>query len=369
MSQSEPVALRHVMEFTTKIVARRADAASTILGPSAGRTGLPAAPRRVVSRRGPHARGSHRRRESPSAPYPTRLRAGAAAAASGVDRGPRPRRCGARHRLQTPIRRVPQLLRPGAPGRVHSHDALPALRRAVRRRVVGLGLARVRSAHGPAGAGHAGAGPRPRAESARRGVRSGASDSGLATRAARSRPPVPRLAARLRSQPPRARSRRRHALPLLAAVPHQLGDALLEPAPLLLIAGPLHRREVALHLAIFVPTDLLPPNLILLPLAHQLLHAILVRRSRGKLGAKGLIDVTLARPDRLAPLFEAPLRRVQLAGLPGIPPPRRAPLPGPALLPSLPQLPRLPPVCRRGAAPNPPPMPPQRRRRRAPQDP
>src|ERR1051325_900634 len=104
-------------------------------------------------------------------------------------------------------------------------------------------------------------------------------------------------------------------LPLLAAVPDQLGDALLEAAPLLLVARPLHRRQVALHFTILVAIDLLQRALILLPLAHQLLHPILVRGLRRELGVERLVDLTLARADRLALLFEALLRRVQLAGL------------------------------------------------------
>src|SRR5256885_5572246 len=132
-------------------------------------------------------------------------------------------------------------------------------------------------------------------------------------------------------------------------MPDQLGDALLEPAPRLLIAGPLHRRQVALHFPILVPIDTLQLELVLLPLAHQLLHPILVRGLRGQLGVERLVDLALARADRLALLLEAPLRRVQLAGLIVAQPQRGAHVLGPALPNLRPKLLRLRPVWRRRA--------------------
>src|SRR6266566_4367741 len=69
-----------------------------------------------------------------------------------------------------------------------------------------------------------------------------------------------------------------HALlaALLLAVTDQLGHLVLKPAPLLLIARTLHRREVALHVAILVAIDLLQLELVFLSLVHQLLHAVFV---------------------------------------------------------------------------------------------
>src|SRR5690348_6090198 len=139
-------------------------------------------------------------------------------------------------------------------------------------------------------------------------------------------------------------------LPLLAPVPHQLGHPLLEPAPLLLIASPLHRRQVALHLAILVAIDLLQLELVLLPLAHQLLHAILIRGLRGELGVERLVELTLTGANRLALLLEASLRRVQLPGLLVAQPQRRAHVLGPALPYLSPELPRLRRVRRRSGA-------------------
>src|SRR5437016_11047512 len=159
-------------------------------------------------------------------------------------------------------------------------------------------------------------------------------------RAALRRPPVASAEPGLRARAP-PRSRRRHALPLLAAMPDQLGDALLEPAPRLLIAGPLHRRQVALHFPILVPIHTLQLELVLLPLAHQLLHPILVRGLRGQLGVERLVDLALAGADRLALLLETPLRRVQPAGLIVAQPQRGAHVLGPALSHLLPELPRL----------------------------
>src|SRR6266576_2358912 len=133
-------------------------------------------------------------------------------------------------------------------------------------------------------------------------------------------------------------------------MPDQLGDALLESAPRLLIAGPLHRRQVALHFPILVPIDTLQLELVLLPLAHQLLHPILVRGLRSQLGVERLVDLALACADRLALLLEAPLRRVQLAGLIVAQPQRGAHVRGPALPHLCPKLLRLRPVWRRRGA-------------------
>src|SRR5205823_11957039 len=111
-----------------------------------------------------------------------------------------------------------------------------------------------------------------------------------------------------------------------------------------------HRRQVALHFPILVPIDTLQLELVLLPLAHQLLHPILVRGLRGQLGVERLVDLALACADRLALLLEAPLRRVQLAGLIVAQPQRGAHVRGPALPHLCPKLLRLRPVWRRRGA-------------------
>src|SRR5437870_2295000 len=133
-------------------------------------------------------------------------------------------------------------------------------------------------------------------------------------------------------------------LPPLALLLHRIGDASLEPASLVLVARPLHRRQVALHVAILVAIDLLQPELILLPLAHQLLHPLLVRGLRGQLGVERLVELALPRADRLALFLEAPLRRVELARLIVAQPQRRAHVLGPALPHLRPQPPRFRPV-------------------------
>src|SRR3989475_4873602 len=96
-----------------------------------------------------------------------------------------------------------------------------------------------------------------------------------------------------------------HALlaALLLAVTDQLGHLVLKPAPLLLIARTLHRREVALHVAILVAIDLLQLELVFLSLVHQLLHAVFVGRPRGQLGVQVLVDPALPRTQRLALLL------------------------------------------------------------------
>src|SRR5207302_9565853 len=124
-------------------------------------------------------------------------------------------------------------------------------------------------------------------------------------------------------------------------MPHPPGDAVLAPTTRLLIAGPPHRRQLTLHFAILVPIDPLQLELVLLPLAHQLLDPILVRGLRGQLGAERLVDLALAGVDRLALLLETPLRRVQPAGLIVAQPQRGAYVLGPALSHLLPELPRL----------------------------
>src|SRR2546427_4570322 len=96
-----------------------------------------------------------------------------------------------------------------------------------------------------------------------------------------------------------------HALlaALLLAVTDQLGHLVLKPAPLLLIARTLHRREVALHVAILVAIELLQLELVFLSLVHQLLHAVFVGRPRGQLGVQVLVDPALPRTQRLALLL------------------------------------------------------------------
>src|SRR4029077_14425558 len=121
-------------------------------------------------------------------------------------------------------------------------------------------------------------------------------------------------------------------------------DASLEPASLVLVARPLHRRQVALHVAILVAIDLLQPELVLLPLAHQQLHPLFVRGRRGQLAVERLVELALPRADRLALLLEAPLRRFELARLLVAQPQRRAHVLGPALPHLRPQLPRFRPV-------------------------
>src|SRR5207244_10744687 len=89
----------------------------------------------------------------------------------------------------------------------------------------------------------------------------------------------------------------------------------LQPATLPLIPRMLHRREHTLHLPRLVAIDLLQPELIVLPLVDELLHPILVGSPRGQLGVQSLIDLPLARADRLALPLEALLGRLQLGGL------------------------------------------------------
>src|SRR5438094_878675 len=119
-------------------------------------------------------------------------------------------------------------------------------------------------------------------------------------------------------------------------------------APLFLIAGALHRRQVTLHFPILVAIDLLQLELVLLPLTHQLLHTVLVRGLRRELGVERLIDLALARADRLALLLEALFRRLQLAGLIVAQPQRGAHVRGPALPHLRPELSRLRSVRGRG---------------------
>src|SRR5437762_1285662 len=126
--------------------------------------------------------------------------------------------------------------------------------------------------------------------------------------------------------------------PLLAAlwlaVADQLGHLVLKAPPLLLIAGVLHRREIALHLAILVAIDLLQRELVLLPRGHQLLHAVFVGRSRGQLGVQGLVDLALPRAHRLALLLEPLLGGLHLPCLVVAQTQRRAHM----LVPALPDL-------------------------------
>src|SRR5205807_2408413 len=105
-------------------------------------------------------------------------------------------------------------------------------------------------------------------------------------------------------------------------------------APLLLIAGVLHRREIALHLAILVAIDLLQLELVLLSRGHQLLHAVFVGRSRGQLGVQGLVDLALPRAHRLALLLEPLLGGLHLPCLVVAQTQRRAHM----LVPALPDL-------------------------------
>src|SRR5207253_1612227 len=126
--------------------------------------------------------------------------------------------------------------------------------------------------------------------------------------------------------------------PLLAAlwlaVADQLGHLVLKAPPLLLIAGVLHRREIALHLAILVAIDLLQRELVLLPRGHQLLHAVFVGRSRGQLGVQGLVDLALPRAHRLALLLEPLLGGLHLPCLVVAQTQRRAHM----LVPAMPDL-------------------------------
>src|SRR4029077_7185570 len=220
-----------------------AHAARTILGPGTGRAGLSPAARRLVPRRRTHSGRSRRRRQPPPAPHSPRLRASATAPAPRLDSRPRTG-LGRRRRCRPEVRRVPQLLCPGAPGRPRARHALPPLRRAGRCRVVRCRLARIRGAQRPTRLGHAGAGPGPRLESARDGVRPPGVDTRNSDgRAALGRPPVLRWGGgRLRSRPsPRSRRRRWLVLAPLALLLERSGDVALEPASLVLVARPLHR--------------------------------------------------------------------------------------------------------------------------------
>src|SRR5881628_658214 len=138
-----------------------------------------------------------------------------------------------------------------------------------------------------------------------------------------------------------ARPPPRHPLPGFAPMAHDLRHPLLEPAALLLIPRVLYRREVTLHLTSLVAIHLLQFQLVILSLGDELLHPVLVGRTRGQLGVQRLIDLPLARPDRLSLSFETLLGRLQLGALVIAQPQRRAHVLVPALADLLPQLLRL----------------------------
>src|SRR5881396_1001781 len=159
MSQSQPAGSRHDMARATtgcadalnSQVDRRSEsahAARAILGPSAGRDGLPIAPRRVVSRRGAHPRRDGARGEQPPAPRPAGLPADPAAPPPHVVPRPAQARRSGPDLRGWEIRRLPELLRAQPGGRLRADAAVPALRRGVRDRVVGFTLAGLRSAPG-----------------------------------------------------------------------------------------------------------------------------------------------------------------------------------------------------------------------------
>src|SRR6266550_1215491 len=165
MSQSRSAGSRH--DWGTRLTRRPplgeyAHATSAILGPSAGRDGLPAAPRGVVS----GGRG-----QQPSVARPAGLPADPAAPPPHVVAHPSQARRSGPDLRGWEIRRVSELLRAQPGGRLRADLALSALRRRVRDRVVGLTLAGLRSAPGATATWQAGARPRGGAARARHGVR------------------------------------------------------------------------------------------------------------------------------------------------------------------------------------------------------
>src|SRR5256886_5025357 len=144
MSQSGSAGSRH--DWGTRLPRRPplgeyAHATSAILGPSAGRDGLPAAPRGVVSGGGAHPRRHGARGQQPSVARPAGLPADPAAPPPHVVAHPSQARRSGPDLRGWQIRRVSELLRAQPGGRLRADPALSALRRRVRDRVVGLTLA------------------------------------------------------------------------------------------------------------------------------------------------------------------------------------------------------------------------------------
>src|SRR6266576_922351 len=251
----------------------------------------------MVPRRRPHPGRSLPRRQSPPAPYPARLRTGAATPSVAVVHRRRPPLRGRRRRTAG-VRRVPELLQSHPDRREGPHAALRAVSRRVRGGLVGLAVASVRGVGGPPHGWDAGACPDDRTPGPGDGLR------------------VERLARALVRRPLSGAAVGTGHLPaLLAPLPHDLRDPLLEPPALFLIPGVLHRREIRLHLTVFIAVELLQLELVFLSLVDQLLHPVLIRRPGGQLAAQCTADLSLANPDRLALAFEVLLGRLQPGGL------------------------------------------------------
>src|SRR5205809_3265271 len=112
----------------------------------------------MVPRRRPHPGRSLPRRQSPTAPYPARLRTGAATPSAAVVHRRRPPLRGRRRRTAG-VRRVPELLQSHPDRREGPHAALRAVSRRVRGGLVGLAVASVRGVGGPPHGWDAGACP------------------------------------------------------------------------------------------------------------------------------------------------------------------------------------------------------------------